>query len=108
MLTVREGDTLRALVDNPGVNATIIAADGSELATAGTDIAAASLPGGDVWVRVTPAGAGTVYGLSLECTATDAPTPPPSCACGATTTNDTALALAALAGVFAVRRRRRA
>ena len=108
VLTVREGDTLRALVDNPGVTATIMAKDGSELAAAGTDVKAAALPAGDVWVLVAQAADGTSYDLSRECALAPAGVTAGGCTCGTTASSDGALALAALAGALAARRRRHA
>jgi MYXO-CTERM domain-containing protein len=107
VVNVREGDTLRALVSNDGVTATIIAENGDELTDTAVDVSAAELPAGDVWVRVAPVAGGTAYGVSLECTAALAsPQPSAGCACGATTSNDTVLGLAGLAGALMWRRRR--
>ena len=72
---------------------------------------AASLPAGDVYVKVDPTGAGAPYDLKLDCAATVATGPAraaPGCDAGAGTVNDAVAALGALAMLVLARRRRRA
>lgn len=108
VVTVRGGDTLRVVLESPAASATVVSEDGAELAAAGTNISAAGLPAGDVWVRVSPAGDGAVYSVTFECTAPLAPADPTpvGCACSASSPNDAMLVMGAL-GILLIARRSR-
>lgn len=110
VVTVRNGDTLRVVLETEAASAVIVAQDGTELAAAGTDVSVAGLPEGDVWVRVSPAGAGAIYDVTFDCVASaplNPPTPDASCACSSSTTNDGALVMFGALGLWAIVRRRR-
>ncbi|HEY4221918.1 MAG TPA: Ig-like domain-containing protein, partial [Myxococcota bacterium] len=73
VVAVRPQDTLHVKVRSDGAEASILQKDGTELAAAGNDIIAASLAGGDVYVKVDPTGAGAVYDVSFACDTTASP-----------------------------------
>lgn len=107
VVSVRAGDTLRVLLESPAASVVVIDEDGTELAAPGTDISAAGLPAGDVWVRVSPSADGAIYDVTFECNEPIAPEPV-SAGCACSSSNDGAMFAGALALLAVVRRRRSA
>jgi MYXO-CTERM domain-containing protein len=108
VVSVRQGDTLRVALSNEGATASLLAADGTELAPAGAEASATNLPAGDVYVRIVPAGAGTSYDVRFECSAFVAlPPRAAGCACSSSTPGDGAIGLSFLVGLLGVRAIRR-
>jgi uncharacterized protein (TIGR03382 family) len=109
VVEVRDNDTLRVVVRSDGADATILDKSGNDLGASGLDVSATSLPSGDVYVKVSPTGAGAAYDIKFNCAPTIAPTPSTGIhsGCASTTADASALGALVLAGLAVIGRRRR-
>lgn len=108
VVTVREGDTLRVRLATEGALATIVAADGTLIADSSDAPVAENLPGGDVYVRIEPEGAGANYDVEFACAAFNSqPAAANGCECSNAGPEGVALPAVGLV-LLALRRRRRA
>lgn len=108
VVTVRDGDTLRVNLSSEGALATILDKDGNVLADGSEAPVAENLTGGDVYVRVDPAGEGASYDVEFACAAFNSQ-PAAANGCDCTSAGPEGVALPALGLVaLAFRRRRRA
>lgn len=113
VVSVRQGDSLHVVVSTDGATASVLSSDGAALGAAGSDVTAHDLPAGDVYVRVSPTGAGATYDVGFACEPAVArpPVAAAGCGCSSSTTNAGALPLAGIFGLVVLRagsgRRRR-